>query len=136
MQFVSYFEVIVVLGRVVLGAITLASQFSSFSVQAANLLVTVSFRNSFFTPIFYSHFLRLRYYQSPQTQAAFSYVSSQIDVLKSHPSCPEPVRRGLDTARDLVIRYSSSILQNQGPAPAAAAGGANRAGPAGPAAAR
>ena len=60
------------------------------------------FRNSFGTPLVMAMFLRLRYYQSAQTRAAFSYVSQQIDVIKGHPSCPEPVKRGLDTVRELV----------------------------------
>ena len=85
-------------------------------------------------------FLRLRYYQSAQTRSAFGYVSKQVDAVSAHPSCPEPVKKGLNTARDLVrasccvylqrkelaaelpvivcpaqvIRYGSSILQGQG----------------------
>ena len=86
-------------------------------------------------------FLRLRYYQSAQTRSAFGYVSKQVDAVSAHPSCPDPVKKGLNTARDLVrvflpclpaaerngplkdtvvvfpaqvIRYGSSILQGQG----------------------
>jgi len=117
MLFVSYFEVIVIMGRVTLGAI--------------------SFRNSLFTPLVFAHFLRLRYYLSPQTRQAFGYVSGQVDNAIAHPSVPDPVKKGLTIARDLVKRYSSSILQGQptGAAPAAGAGagagaGAARAGPA------
>ncbi|CAD6580631.1 MAG: hypothetical protein CYPHOPRED_001313 [Cyphobasidiales sp. Tagirdzhanova-0007] len=115
MLFVSYFEVIAVMGRVILGGVT--------------------FRNSLITPLFYAHFLRLRYYLSPQTRQAFAYVSGQVDNLTAHPSCPEPVRKGLNVARDLVVRYSSSILQAQ-PAGATAGQPGQAAGPAGPAAAR
>lgn len=39
---------------------------------------------------------------SPQTRAAFSYVSAQIDTITAHPSCPGVVRTGMNVARDLV----------------------------------
>lgn len=47
-------------------------------------------------------FLRLRYYQSTQTRDAFTFVSGQVDRAQAHPSVPEPVKRGLGIARDLV----------------------------------
>lgn len=61
---------------------------------------------------------------SSQTRQAFSYVNSQLDNLIAHPSCPEPVKKGLDLGRDLIVRYGSSVLQaapQGGAAPAAAA---------------
>lgn len=81
-----------------------------------------SFRNRLITPLFFAHFLRLRYHMSSQTRQAFGYVNSQLDNLIAHPSCPEPVKKGLDLGRDLIVRYGSSILQAQPqPAPAQAA---------------
>ena len=50
----------------------------------------------------FAMFLRLRYYQSAQTRSAFGYVSKQVDAVSAHPSCPDPVKKGLNTARDLV----------------------------------
>ncbi|ORY90835.1 hypothetical protein BCR35DRAFT_107887 [Leucosporidium creatinivorum] len=99
MLFVSFVEVVVVFGRVFLGAIT--------------------FQNSLLAPLFFAHFLRLRYYLSPPTRQAFAWVSSQIDHGISHPSCPAPVKKGVTVARDLIIRYSESVLQVSG-APGAA----------------
>jgi hypothetical protein len=77
------------------------------------------FRNRLITPLFFAHFLRLRFHMSSQTRQAFGYVNAQLDSLIAHPSCPQPVKKGLDLGRDLIVRYGGSILQT-GPAPAAA----------------
>ncbi|KAK4049780.1 Transmembrane nucleoporin [Microbotryomycetes sp. JL221] len=115
MLFVSFIEVVLVFGRILLGAIT--------------------FQNSFLAPLFYAHFLRLRYYLSPPTRQAFGWVSAQIDHGINSPNCPTPVKKGVSTVRDLIIRYSQSVLQvggqgqpgAAGAAPQPAAGGAARA---------
>ncbi|KAK4052198.1 Transmembrane nucleoporin [Microbotryomycetes sp. JL201] len=112
MLFVSFVEVVLVFGRILIGAIT--------------------FQNSFLAPLFYAHFLRLRYYLSPPTRQAFGWVSAQIDHLINNPSCPAPVKKGVSTVRDLIIRYSESVLQ-VGQQQPGAAGAAPR--PAAPAAA-
>ncbi|KAL8291685.1 hypothetical protein RQP46_001943 [Phenoliferia psychrophenolica] len=113
MLFVSYVEVVIVFGRVFLGAVT--------------------FQNSLLAPLFFAHFLRLRYYLSPPTRQAFAWVSAQVDHGIGHPSCPPMVKKGVTVARDLIIRYSESVLSvNQAPA----AGGAAPAAGARPAAAR
>jgi len=100
MLFVGFVEVIVVMGRVLIGAIT--------------------FRDPLFTPLIYAHFLRLRYYLSPQTRQAFAYVSKELDKITNHPSCPAAVKEGIAIARRLITRYSESILSVQTPAGAAA----------------
>ena len=89
-------------------------------MSLANRFVLRSFKNSYahkdsfcchfadvllgrlMSPLFFAQFLRLRYYMSPQTRAAFSYVSAQIDTITAHPSCPGVVRTGMNVARDLV----------------------------------
>ena len=92
--------------------------------------------NSFLAPLFFAHFLRLRYYLSPPTRQAFAWVSDQIDHGIGHPSCPAPIKKGVTVTRDLVgsfphsracganpaqiIRYSESVLQVSGAAPGAA----------------
>lgn len=53
-------------------------------------------------PLFFAHFLRLRYYLSPPTRQAFAWVSAQIDHGLAHPSVPAPVKKGVTTVRDLV----------------------------------
>lgn len=57
---------------------------------------------SFLAPLFYAHFLRLRYYLSPPTRQAFGWVSAQIDHGINNPNCPAPVKRGVTLVRDLV----------------------------------
>lgn len=64
---------------------------------------------------------------SSQTRQAFSFVNGQIDHLIAHPSCPEPVKKGLDLGRDLIVRYGSSILQQGGQPTGAAPAGAQPA---------
>ncbi|BGP22458.1 hypothetical protein Rt10032_c07g3080 [Rhodotorula toruloides] len=104
MLFVAFVEVVVVFGRILLGAIT--------------------FQNSLLSPLFFAHFLRLRYYLSPPTRQAFSWVSAQIDHATANPKCPPQVRRGVNFARELVIRYSESVISVQQPGAAGGAGAA------------
>jgi len=90
MLFVSYIEVIVILGRVVFGALT--------------------FQTPFTVPLIYVHFLRLRYYLSPQIRQAFAYVSAQLDHLTNHPSCPAVVKQGVTTLKSMVVRYAQLMI--------------------------
>lgn len=101
MRFVAYAEVAIFV-RVLLGA--------------------VAFRNSLMAPLFYAHFLRLRFYMSSFTRAAFQHVKSVLDGYTQHQSCPPVVRKAYLTLTDLISRYASSVLsvQNQGNAPASA----------------
>ncbi|GAA6003395.1 hypothetical protein JCM10207_000313 [Rhodosporidiobolus poonsookiae] len=103
MLFVAFAEVIVVFGRLVLGAIT--------------------FQNSLLSPLFFAHFLRLRFYLSPPTRTAFSYVNAQLDhYVVANQAVPGGVRKGVKMARELIARYSESILSVQQPGAAGAAG--------------
>ncbi|GAA5991598.1 hypothetical protein JCM5350_002628 [Sporobolomyces pararoseus] len=104
MLFVAYIEVILVFSRILLGAIT--------------------FQNSLLTPLIFGHFLRLRYYLSPPTRKAFTWLNQQVVeryVIKNG-SVPEIVKKGVGIVRELIIRYSESIIQVQ--QPGAGAGGA------------
>ncbi|PWY99269.1 hypothetical protein BCV70DRAFT_212122 [Testicularia cyperi] len=108
MRFVAYAEV-AIFARVLFGAIL--------------------FRNSLMAPLFYAHFLRLRFYMSSFTRAAFQHVKSLLDGYTQHQSCPPVVRKAYLTLTDLISRYASSVLSVQNPsntnpaapAPAAAA---------------
>ncbi|GAA5951291.1 hypothetical protein JCM3765_002436 [Sporobolomyces pararoseus] len=106
MLFVAYLEVILVFSRILLGAIT--------------------FQNSLLTPLIFGHFLRLRYYLSPPTRKAFSWLNQQVEhYLIKNQSVPELVKKGVTVLRELIIRYSESIIQVQ--QPGAGAGGAGGA---------
>lgn len=100
MLFVAFVEVVVVFGRILLGAITFQNSFVlPFPPlpSLTNLAV-----NSLLSPLFFAHFLRLRYYLSPPTRQAFSWVSAQIDHATANPKCPPQVRKGVNFARELV----------------------------------
>ena len=106
MRFVAYAEV-AIFARVLFGALL--------------------FRNSLMAPLFYAHFLRLRFYMSSFTRAAFQHVKSILDGYTQHQSCPPVVRKAYLTLTDLISRYASSVLSVQNPSagnaqqPAAAA---------------
>ncbi|WFD34533.1 hypothetical protein MCUN1_001374 [Malassezia cuniculi] len=89
MRFVSYAEV-AIFARVFVGALLL--------------------RNSLIAPLLYAHFLRLRFYMSSFTRAAFQHVRSELDGLTQSPTCPPVVRKGYLTLTDLVSRYASTVL--------------------------
>ncbi|BGP18843.1 hypothetical protein JCM10213_003498 [Rhodosporidiobolus nylandii] len=106
MLFVAFVEVIVVFGRLLLGAIT--------------------FQNSLLAPLFFAHFLRLRYYLSPPTRQAFGYVNAQIDArVLANPSIPAGAKKAVKIGREMIARYSESIISVQ---PAGGAGAAGAAG--------
>lgn len=83
MLFVSFIEVCVLFPRLLLGA--------------------VSFQNSVFAPLFFVHFLRLRYYLSPTTRDAFAWVDKQLQAkVIQNQSVPAGVKRGVSTVREMV----------------------------------
>ncbi|SPO31181.1 related to POM33 - transmembrane nucleoporin involved in nuclear pore complex distribution [Ustilago trichophora] len=89
MRFVAYAEV-AIFARVLFGALL--------------------FRNSLMAPLFYAHFLRLRFYMSSFTRAAFQHVKNILDAYTQHQSCPPVVRKAYLTLTDLISRYASSVL--------------------------
>ncbi|RUS17177.1 hypothetical protein BC937DRAFT_90299 [Endogone sp. FLAS-F59071] len=97
MQFVSYVEVVGVMGRLLLGAIT--------------------FQTSFLAPLVYAHFLRLRYFMSSYTRAAFLDVSARLDKVLLPPSAdariPPMVGKAYTIIKSLVVRYGQSAVQQQ-----------------------
>ena len=112
MLFVSYIEILIML-RVIVG--------------------TVLRWNSFIAPILFAGFLRLRFYLSPATRKAFASLNARLDSALAHQSVPPAVRSGVNTAREMIIRFaqSSALPMPQGaagaqaaPRPAGAAGGA------------
>lgn len=105
--------------------------YSEVAIFARVLFGAILFKNSLLAPLFYAHFLRLRFYMSSFTRGAFQHVGSVLDGYTQHPSCPPAVRRGYLMLTDLISRYASTVLsvQNQG---ATAAGGAANGGAAAP----
>ncbi|EGG09591.1 uncharacterized protein MELLADRAFT_95878 [Melampsora larici-populina 98AG31] len=90
MYLVAIIEVVVIQGRVTVGALL--------------------FQNSFLHPLFFAHFLRLRFYLSPQTRAALSAVNTTIDHYLNHPSCPGAAKTGVNVVRNLIIQYADSVI--------------------------
>jgi len=109
MLFVAFVEVVVVFGRVLLGAITFQNSCVPLSPPSLSLLplpaLTLSLSpraRRFLAPLFFAHFLRLRYYLSPPTRTAFGWVSSQLDHATANPKCPPAVRKGVNMAKEIV----------------------------------
>ncbi|MBW0484424.1 hypothetical protein O181_024139 [Austropuccinia psidii MF-1] len=90
MYLVAMIEVLVIQGRITLGAIT--------------------FQNSFLHPLFFAHFLRLRYHLSPQTRSAVSAFNQTLDHYLDHPSCPASVKKAINVVRNLIGQYAQSII--------------------------
>jgi hypothetical protein len=59
-------------------------------------------RNSPIALLVFAHFLRLRYFLSPQTRSAIAYANAKVESGISHPNCPKVVARGVRTLRRYV----------------------------------
>lgn len=100
MKVVAYTEIFI-LARVIIGALM--------------------FRNSFITPIFYAHFIRMRFFQSTFTREAIVGVTGKIDEYANRPDVPPSVRQGWGTLQSLVGRWTGATLNAPaGQAPPAA----------------
>lgn len=89
MKVVAYTEIFI-LARVIIGALM--------------------FRNSFITPIFYAHFVRMRYFQSAFTREAIVSVTVKIDEYINRPDVPPAVKQGWGTLQNLVGRWTGTNL--------------------------
>lgn len=85
-----------------------------------------SFQNSLLAPLFYAHFLRLRYYHSAFTRQAVDGVIARLDGLVAGQS--PAVKNAYGTAKGVVRKWAGSVLtkKEDGPAPAAAAAAGRR----------
>lgn len=102
MNFVAYAE-LVIFARVLLGGLT--------------------FQNSFVAPIFFAHFLRLRYHQSTFTKAAIDGIGARIDGVVSKQGAP--VQNAWGTAKRVIKTWGGgNLVGNRRPAPGAGAAGA------------
>jgi transmembrane protein 33 len=103
MKVVAYTEIFI-LARVIIGALML--------------------RNSFVTPIFYAHFIRMRYFQSAFTREAIVSVTVKIDEYVNKPEVPPAVKQGWGTLQGLIGRWTGTTLNAPaGEAPPAPAAG-------------
>jgi len=92
MRVVAYTEILIVL-RVVLGALT--------------------FQNSFLTPIFYAHFVRMRYFQSQFTKEAIHRVAYMVDGYVTKPGTPPVLVQIWQTFQSLIGRWTGVTLPAQ-----------------------
>jgi hypothetical protein len=95
MRIVAYAEILI-LARVVIGALL--------------------FQNSLVMPVIYTQFLRMRHYQSPFTQRAFSHVNKLIDGFVRKPGNPPVLVTVWDKFQAVVARWSATAIQPQQPA--------------------
>jgi hypothetical protein len=93
MMYVARWEVIIILGWV--------------------LLQTILFQISFFTWIVYAMFLRNRYALSREHQQAFSHLRKLLDQLFDQPQCHAGIRRLYYTIRERVIQFGMPVYQQQ-----------------------
>ncbi|KAI0050736.1 hypothetical protein FA95DRAFT_1603366 [Auriscalpium vulgare] len=105
MKVVAYTELLI-LARVVLGALALS--------------------NSFLTPIIYAHFVRMRYFQSVFTKDAVHRAAYSVDRYVSKPETHPTVKQVWTTVQGLIGRWTGATLPapGAGAAPAPAAGAA------------
>lgn len=73
-------------------------------------LGVLAFQNSLFTPIFYAHFLRVRYYHSNFSRDTIAAASRFIDNLVAGPSFPPVARTSWGTAKSVISRWGSSSV--------------------------
>ncbi|CAO3694363.1 unnamed protein product [Umbelopsis ramanniana] len=95
MKFVAQVEVVGVMGRLILGAIT--------------------FQSSLLAPLLFAHFLRLRFHLSSYTRGAFRDLNNRMDKLllppNAHPSIPPAVGHVYTTIKGYIIKYSQAGMQ-------------------------
>lgn len=69
--------------------------YTEIAIVARVILGTIFLQNSFLTPIFYLHFVRMRYFQSAFTKEAFNHTIAVIEGYITKPEAPlkaaEPV---------------------------------------------
>ncbi|KAI1302857.1 hypothetical protein EDD11_005461 [Mortierella claussenii] len=92
MAFVAYFEIIGVMGSLILGALT--------------------FQSSLLSPIVYANFLRFRYFFSIHTRAAFALLRGRVDALVvGNPKVPPMAVQGYEVVRGAISRFGMAAVQ-------------------------
>lgn len=94
--------------------------FAEIFILARVIVGALMFRNSFITPIFYAHFVRMRFFQSAFTREAIVKVTAKIDQYVNTPEMSPVVKQGWGTLQSLIGRWTGTTLT--APAPAGQAG--------------
>lgn len=81
--------------------------YAEVAIFARVLFGAMLFKNSLLAPLFYAHFLRLRFYMSSFTRGAFQHVGSVLDGYTQNPNCPPAIRKAYLMTTDLVCELSS-----------------------------
>lgn len=102
--------------------------FAEIFILARVIVGALMFRNSFITPIFYAHFVRMRFFQSAFTREAIVKVTAKIDQYVNTPEMSPVVKQGWGTFQSLIGRWTGTTLNAPAPAgPAPPANGTNGA---------
>ena len=101
--------------------------FIEMAIMARVFFGALLFRNSLLMPLFYAHFLRQRYYQSPFTRQAIEIVKRHTDAYVNKPGTHPVIVQIWSRFQMVVERWAGSALAPQQAQPAAAAAGAARA---------
>lgn len=92
--------------------------YAELAIFARVLLGGLTFRNSFVAPIFFAHFLRLRYHQSTFTKAAVDGIGARIDGIAQKQS--PAVQNAWGTAKRVIRTWGGGNLVGNRPRPAGA----------------
>ena len=101
-----------------------AVAFIELLIMFRTLFGALLFRNSLLMPVFYAHFLRQRYYQSPFTRQAIEIVKRHTDAYVNKPGTHPVIVQIWSRFQMVVERWAGSALAPQQAQPAAAAGAA------------
>ncbi|KAL0091335.1 hypothetical protein J3Q64DRAFT_1709490 [Phycomyces blakesleeanus] len=97
-------------------AMHLIAQLEVFGVMGRLILGLLTFRVSLFAVIFYGHFLRMRYFMSTYTRSVIQEAAVQVDKQlvppTAHPKVPPQVTKAYLTAKNMVIKPSSTSAAN------------------------
>ncbi|KAF9392518.1 hypothetical protein CPB97_000600 [Podila verticillata] len=95
MSAVALFEIVGVMGSLILGALT--------------------FQSSFFSPILYAFFLRFRYFFNPHTRSAFTLLQARLDgLVLNNPKVPPQALKAYGMAQRALVQFGSAAVQQPG----------------------
>jgi len=95
--------------------------YTELAIMARLIVGIILRRNSFGAPIFFAHFLRQRYYQSPFTRETTKRVTLFIDG-QIVPRLPPIVGGGWRQVKNLLAKWTGSTLSEQSQAAASSPG--------------
>ena len=98
-----------------------AVAFIELLIMFRTLFGALLFRNSLLMPVFYAHFLRQRYYQSPFTRQAIEIVKTRTNAYVSRPGTHPMIVQVWSKFQMVVERWAGSALAPQQPPAAGAA---------------